>query len=68
MSLFKDWDVKKVIRACISSVEVAVKVSPPKDRESHALSAPYMALKKSVNLAATIMCSLNSHIPRRGGA
>eukprot|EP00957_Ditylum_brightwellii_P043529 3300190-Ditylum_brightwellii.AAC.1 len=45
MSLFKDEDVKKVIRASMSSVEVAVKVLPPKDIATQALSTPYVALK-----------------------
>eukprot|EP00957_Ditylum_brightwellii_P045515 3450596-Ditylum_brightwellii.AAC.1 len=68
MSLFKDNDVKKAIRPSVSSVEVAVKVSPPKEPVSQALSVPYVALKKSVNLAATIMRSLNLPISRKGGA
>eukprot|EP00957_Ditylum_brightwellii_P006434 488468-Ditylum_brightwellii.AAC.1 len=51
MPLFEDKDVKKVIRASVSSVEVAVKVLPPKDTVSQTLSAPYVAPKKSVNLA-----------------
>eukprot|EP00957_Ditylum_brightwellii_P046271 3510886-Ditylum_brightwellii.AAC.1 len=46
MSLFQDEDVKKAIRASVSSVEVDVKVSTPKDRVSQALSAPYVAPKK----------------------
>eukprot|EP00957_Ditylum_brightwellii_P185465 14121495-Ditylum_brightwellii.AAC.1 len=41
MFLFKDEDVKKAIRASVSSVEVAVKVSPPKEAVSQALSMPY---------------------------
>eukprot|EP00957_Ditylum_brightwellii_P153340 11670454-Ditylum_brightwellii.AAC.1 len=68
MSLFKDDDVKKAIRASISSVEVAVKVSPPKEAVSQALSAPYVAPKKSVNLAAAIIYSLNSPVPKKGEA
>eukprot|EP00957_Ditylum_brightwellii_P088746 6758431-Ditylum_brightwellii.AAC.1 len=68
MSLFEDKDVKKGIRASVSSVEVVVKVSPPKDRVSQALSIPYVAPKKSFNLAASLLRSLNSPIPRRGGA
>eukprot|EP00957_Ditylum_brightwellii_P060362 4583365-Ditylum_brightwellii.AAC.1 len=68
MSLFKDEDVKKAIRASVSSVEVAVKVSPPKEQVSQALIAPYVAPKKSVNLAAAIMRSLNLPIPRKDGA
>eukprot|EP00957_Ditylum_brightwellii_P042471 3215975-Ditylum_brightwellii.AAC.1 len=68
MSLFKDKDVKKATRASMSSVEVAVKVSPPKEAVSQALSAPYVAPKKSVNQATAIMRSLNSPVPRKGGA
>eukprot|EP00957_Ditylum_brightwellii_P042881 3246310-Ditylum_brightwellii.AAC.1 len=68
MSLFKDKDVKKAIRASVSSAEVAVKVLLPKEPVSQALSAPYVALKKSVNLAAAIMRSLNLPIPRKDGA
>eukprot|EP00957_Ditylum_brightwellii_P058556 4440470-Ditylum_brightwellii.AAC.1 len=68
MSLFEDEDVKKAIRAFVSSVDMAVKVLPPKDAESQALSAPYVAHKKSVNLAAALLCSLNSRVPRKGEA
>eukprot|EP00957_Ditylum_brightwellii_P025045 1894948-Ditylum_brightwellii.AAC.1 len=65
MSLFKDEDVKKAIRASVSSVEVDVKVSPPKDAVSQALSATYVAPKKTASLAATLLCSLNLPIPKR---
>eukprot|EP00957_Ditylum_brightwellii_P061782 4688637-Ditylum_brightwellii.AAC.1 len=65
MSLFQDEDVKKAIRASVSSVEVEVKESPSKDAVSKALSTPYAAQKKSVNLAAAIMCYLNQPIPKR---
>eukprot|EP00957_Ditylum_brightwellii_P014710 1109350-Ditylum_brightwellii.AAC.1 len=41
MSLFNDEDVKKAIRASVSSVEVDVKALPPKDAVSQALSMPY---------------------------
>eukprot|EP00957_Ditylum_brightwellii_P184802 14076074-Ditylum_brightwellii.AAC.1 len=68
MSLSKDEDVKKAIRASVSSVEVAVKVLLPKDAVSQALSASYVAPKKSVNRAAGIMRSLNLPVPRKGGA
>ena len=67
MSLFDDKDVKKAIRVSVSSVEVAVKVLPPKEAVSQALRAPYVALKKLVNLAAAIMCSLSLLVPRKGG-
>eukprot|EP00957_Ditylum_brightwellii_P131702 10045131-Ditylum_brightwellii.AAC.1 len=46
MSIFKDEDVKKAIRASMSSVEMIVKVSPPKDAVYQALIAPYVAPKK----------------------
>eukprot|EP00957_Ditylum_brightwellii_P075553 5742273-Ditylum_brightwellii.AAC.1 len=65
MSLFEDEDVKKASRASVSSVEVAIKVLPPKEQVSQALSMPYVAQKKSANLAAAIMCSLNSPISRK---
>ena len=65
MSLFQDKDVKKAIRASVSSVEVEVKESPSKDAVSKARSVPYVAPKKSVNLAAAIMRSLSQPIPNR---
>eukprot|EP00957_Ditylum_brightwellii_P158908 12095147-Ditylum_brightwellii.AAC.1 len=68
MSLFEDEDVKKAIRASVSSVKVAVKVLLSKEPVSQALSMPYVAPKKLVNLAATIMRSLNLPVPRKGGA
>eukprot|EP00957_Ditylum_brightwellii_P185252 14106554-Ditylum_brightwellii.AAC.1 len=67
MFLFKDEDVKKAIRPSVSSVEVAVKVSPPKDIVIKSLSAPYVALKRPVNLTAATMHSLNLPVPRKGG-
>eukprot|EP00957_Ditylum_brightwellii_P120626 9201930-Ditylum_brightwellii.AAC.1 len=67
MSLFAHEDVKKAIRASVSSVEVDVKISPPKDAVSQALSVPYVALKKTASLAASILCSLNQPISRRHG-
>eukprot|EP00957_Ditylum_brightwellii_P065151 4941597-Ditylum_brightwellii.AAC.1 len=68
ISLFEDEDVKKAIRAYISLVEVAVKVLPPKDAVSQALSVPYVTPKKSINLAAALMQSQNLPVPRKGGA
>eukprot|EP00957_Ditylum_brightwellii_P148302 11291059-Ditylum_brightwellii.AAC.1 len=59
MSLFEDEDVKKAIRASVFSVEVAVKVLPPKEAVSQALSTPYLAPKKPINLEAALMHSLN---------
>eukprot|EP00957_Ditylum_brightwellii_P007315 555636-Ditylum_brightwellii.AAC.1 len=68
MSLIKDEDVKKVIRTSVTAVGVTVKVLPSKDIVTQALSTPYVALKKPVNMAAALLCSLNSSIPRKGGA
>eukprot|EP00957_Ditylum_brightwellii_P163879 12475946-Ditylum_brightwellii.AAC.1 len=68
MSLFKDEDVRKVIRASVSSVEVEVKESPSKDTVTQALSVPCVAPKKPVNMAAALLRSLNLPIPRKGGA
>eukprot|EP00957_Ditylum_brightwellii_P126362 9632884-Ditylum_brightwellii.AAC.1 len=68
MSLFKDEDVKKAIGTSLSLVEVAVKVLSPKDTVSQALSMPYVAPKKSINLVAALMHSLNLPVPRKGGA
>eukprot|EP00957_Ditylum_brightwellii_P027612 2087348-Ditylum_brightwellii.AAC.1 len=45
MSLFEGKDVMKAIRASVSSVEVSVKVLPPNDAVSQALSTPYAARK-----------------------
>eukprot|EP00957_Ditylum_brightwellii_P083833 6372262-Ditylum_brightwellii.AAC.1 len=68
MSLFKDEDVKKAIRASVSSIEVAVKVLPPKEPVSQALSAPHVAPKKPINFTAALMGSLNLPVPMKGGA
>eukprot|EP00957_Ditylum_brightwellii_P140191 10682201-Ditylum_brightwellii.AAC.1 len=68
MSLFENEGIKKAIRASVSSVEVAVKVLPPKDAVSQELSMPYVAPKKPVNIAAAPLRSLNSPIPRKGGS
>eukprot|EP00957_Ditylum_brightwellii_P067450 5120051-Ditylum_brightwellii.AAC.1 len=65
ISLFEDKDVKKAIRVSVSSVEVAVKVSPPNKPVSQALSTPYVTPKKTTNLAASLVHSLNLPIPRR---
>eukprot|EP00957_Ditylum_brightwellii_P113405 8646699-Ditylum_brightwellii.AAC.1 len=68
MSLFEDEDVKKAHRASVSSVEVDVKVLPPKDIVTQALSAPYVALKRPVNMAAALLHSLNLCIRKKSGA
>eukprot|EP00957_Ditylum_brightwellii_P008175 619100-Ditylum_brightwellii.AAC.1 len=67
MSLFNEKGMKKAIRASVSSNKVAVKVLLPKEAVSQALRAPYVALKKLVNLAAAIMCSLSLLVQRKGG-
>eukprot|EP00957_Ditylum_brightwellii_P038659 2922444-Ditylum_brightwellii.AAC.1 len=64
MSLLNDEDVKKAIRASVSSIEVDVKILPPKDAVSQALIAPYVAPKKTASLAASLLRSLNKPIPR----
>eukprot|EP00957_Ditylum_brightwellii_P117767 8984647-Ditylum_brightwellii.AAC.1 len=65
MYLFQDKDVKKAIRASVSSIEVGIKVMPHKDAVSQALSTPYMAPKKTASLAATLLRSLNQPISKR---
>eukprot|EP00957_Ditylum_brightwellii_P065172 4943113-Ditylum_brightwellii.AAC.1 len=52
MFIIEDEDVKKAIRASVSSVEVTIKVLPPKDAVTQALSAPCVAPKKPVNMTA----------------
>eukprot|EP00957_Ditylum_brightwellii_P017429 1312438-Ditylum_brightwellii.AAC.1 len=64
MSLFQDKDVKKAIRASVSSVEV-VKETSSKDRVSQALSAPYTAPKKTVSMTAALLRSLSKPIPKK---
>ena len=64
MSLFQDKDVKKAIRASVSSVEV-VKESSSKKAVSKALSVPYVAPKKTANLAASLLRQLSQPIPRK---
>eukprot|EP00957_Ditylum_brightwellii_P123665 9427917-Ditylum_brightwellii.AAC.1 len=68
MSLFKDENVKKAIRVSVSTAEIIEIVSPAKDKVTQVLSTPYMAPKKQVNMAATLMCSLNSPNKKKGGA
>eukprot|EP00957_Ditylum_brightwellii_P181301 13811233-Ditylum_brightwellii.AAC.1 len=65
MSLFKDKDVKKAIRTSVSSIEVTVKVLPAKDIVTQALSMPYVAPKKPINLKAGLMCSLILPVPKK---
>ena len=64
MSLFQDKDVKKAIRASVSSVEV-VKESSSKEAVSKALSAPYVAPKKTANLAVSLLRQLSQPIPKK---
>eukprot|EP00957_Ditylum_brightwellii_P072338 5498203-Ditylum_brightwellii.AAC.3 len=59
MSLFEDEDVKKAIRASVSVAEVIEIVLPAKDKVTQALSVPYVAPKKQVNMAAALLCILN---------
>eukprot|EP00957_Ditylum_brightwellii_P077260 5871585-Ditylum_brightwellii.AAC.1 len=49
MSLFKDKDVKKAIRAFVLSAEVIEIGSPAKDAVKQALNVPYVALKRQPN-------------------
>eukprot|EP00957_Ditylum_brightwellii_P015889 1196907-Ditylum_brightwellii.AAC.1 len=65
MSLFQDKDVKKAIRASVSSVGVEVKESSSKDAVSKALSTPYVAPKKTTSMAAALLRSLNQPTPKK---
>eukprot|EP00957_Ditylum_brightwellii_P163379 12439520-Ditylum_brightwellii.AAC.1 len=62
MSLFQDEDVKKAMRASVSSVEVEVKESLSKEAVSSALSAPYLASKKTVSMTEALLRSLKQPI------
>jgi hypothetical protein len=64
MSLFQDKDVKKAIRASVSSAEVVIEPSS-KEAVSKALSAPYVAPKKTAKLAASLLRQLSQPIPRK---
>eukprot|EP00957_Ditylum_brightwellii_P050017 3791610-Ditylum_brightwellii.AAC.1 len=68
MSLFKDEDVKKAIRASVFAAEVIEIVLPAKDKVTQALSVHYVVPKKPVNMAAVLLHSLNLPIPRKSGA
>eukprot|EP00957_Ditylum_brightwellii_P076246 5795935-Ditylum_brightwellii.AAC.2 len=46
MSIFKDEDAKKAIRASVSAAEVIDVVSPARDTVNQALSVPYVAPKR----------------------
>eukprot|EP00957_Ditylum_brightwellii_P031189 2363628-Ditylum_brightwellii.AAC.1 len=65
MSLFQDEDVKKAIRASVSSVEVEVKEAPSKDAVSKAPRAPYVAPKKTASMAAALLRTMNQPIPKK---
>eukprot|EP00957_Ditylum_brightwellii_P057546 4363603-Ditylum_brightwellii.AAC.1 len=67
MSLFEDEDVKKAIRASVPVVKVIEIVVPAKEKVTQALSSPYMAPKKPINLAAALMHSLNLPTKKNGG-
>eukprot|EP00957_Ditylum_brightwellii_P046634 3539222-Ditylum_brightwellii.AAC.1 len=68
MSLFEDEDVKEVIRASMSVADVKKIVLPAKDKVTQALSAPYVAQKKQVNMTAALLRSLNLPIKKNSGA
>eukprot|EP00957_Ditylum_brightwellii_P111031 8467494-Ditylum_brightwellii.AAC.1 len=68
ISLFKDKDVKKAIRASISIAEVIKLVFPAKDTVNQTLSAPYVAPKRQVNMSSALLLSLNSPNRRNSGA
>eukprot|EP00957_Ditylum_brightwellii_P023460 1770600-Ditylum_brightwellii.AAC.1 len=68
MSLFEDEDVKKAIRASVSVAEVIELVLPAKDMVSQALSAPYVAPKRQVNISSALLHLLNSPNRRNSGA
>eukprot|EP00957_Ditylum_brightwellii_P141128 10751663-Ditylum_brightwellii.AAC.1 len=68
MSLFKDKDVKKAIRASVSVDEVIEIVLTAKDKVTQALNVPYVAPKKQVNMAAALIHSLNLHNKKKCGA
>eukprot|EP00957_Ditylum_brightwellii_P194261 14795193-Ditylum_brightwellii.AAC.1 len=65
MSLFQDKDVKKAIRASVSSFEVEVKESTSKDVVFKALSVPYSVPKKTASMTAALLRSLGQPIPKK---
>eukprot|EP00957_Ditylum_brightwellii_P103547 7889307-Ditylum_brightwellii.AAC.2 len=68
VSLFEDEDIKKAIRTSVSAAEVIDLVLPVRDMVSKALSAPYVAPKRQVNIASALLCSLKLPNRRRSGA
>eukprot|EP00957_Ditylum_brightwellii_P118333 9025164-Ditylum_brightwellii.AAC.1 len=58
LSPFEDEDVKKAIRASVSAAEVIEIGLPAKDMVNQALSAPYVAQQRQVNMAAALLHSL----------
>eukprot|EP00957_Ditylum_brightwellii_P180863 13779101-Ditylum_brightwellii.AAC.1 len=68
MSLFKDEDVKKAIRASVSPAEVIEAVSPEKDTVKHALSVLYVASKRQESMFVVLQCSLNIPSNKTSGA
>eukprot|EP00957_Ditylum_brightwellii_P052463 3978834-Ditylum_brightwellii.AAC.1 len=68
MSLFEDEVVKKGIRASVSVAEMIEIVSPAKETITQALSTPYVAQKRQVNMAAALLCSVNLPIKKKSGA
>ena len=64
MSLLQDKDVKKAIRVSVSSAEVVIEPLS-KEAVSKKLSAPYVAPKKTANLAASLFRQLSQPIPKK---
>eukprot|EP00957_Ditylum_brightwellii_P103779 7905918-Ditylum_brightwellii.AAC.2 len=59
MSLFKDGDTKKAIRAFVSSAKGIEFGSPAKDTTKQAGSVPYVAPKRQVSMPAVLQRSPN---------
>eukprot|EP00957_Ditylum_brightwellii_P050103 3798182-Ditylum_brightwellii.AAC.1 len=54
MSLFKNKDVKKAIRASVSLAEVIENGSPAKEAAKPGGSAPYVAPKRQISMSAVL--------------
>eukprot|EP00957_Ditylum_brightwellii_P164640 12535303-Ditylum_brightwellii.AAC.1 len=68
MSLFKDEDIKKTIRASVSAADVIELVLPARDTVNQALSAPYVAPRRQVNMSSSLLRSLNLTKRKNSGA
>eukprot|EP00957_Ditylum_brightwellii_P150143 11433749-Ditylum_brightwellii.AAC.1 len=68
VSLFEDEDVKKAIRASVSSTEVIKLVLPAEKKGTQALGMPFVAPKKQVNMTAALLCCLNLPNKNKGEA